>query len=176
MKGKLKQILSILLVLLFVVSLLPSAIAEEELPEAVTEEPEPPAEEPEAGEPSEQPAPEKELPEGIAGMPKGYVMSESTIAEKQALIDHDVLAMLENMTPGKDYVEDEVLVTAATEEEATTIAAAYNAELVSFNGLFAVLRLKTISVRDAVAAGMDLQLALPPVDPNVIVTLDPVDI
>ena len=176
MKGKLKQILSFLLVLLFVVSLLPSAIAEEELPETVTEEPEAPAEEPEAGEPSEQPAPEKELPEGIAGMPKDYVMSESTIAEKQALIDHDVLAMLENMTPGKDYVEDEVLVTAATEEEATTIAAAYNAELVSFNGLFAVLRLKTISVRDAVAAGMDLQLALPPVDPNVIVTLDPVDI
>lgn len=175
MKGKLKQILSFLLVLLFVVSLLPSAIAEEELPGTVTEESENPAEEPEAGEPAEQPSPEQELPDGIAGMPKGYVMSEATIAEKQALIDHDVLATLENMTPGKDYVEDEVLVSAATEEEAKTIAAAYNAELVSFNGHFAVLRLRTISVRDAVAAGMDMQLALPPVDPNYITTLDPVE-
>ncbi len=153
MNKKAKKLLAILLAVLFVVTLLPSAIAEDETPAT----------------------PEKELPEGFAGMPEGYVMSEETIAEKQALIEHDVAGVLENMIPGKDYVENEVLVSAASEEEAKTIAAAYNAELVSFNGHFAVLRLSGITVRDAVIAGMNLKYALPPVDPNYIITLDPVE-
>ena len=153
MNKKAKKLLAILLAVLFVVTLLPSAIAEDETPAT----------------------PEKELPEGIAGMPEGYVLSEDTIAKKQALIEHDVAGILENMIPGKDYVKNEVLVGAATEEEAKTIAAAYNAELVSFNGHFAVLRLSGITVRDAVIAGMDLEYAIPPVDPNYIIKLDPVE-
>ena len=172
MKGKLKQILSFLLVLLFVVSLLPSAFAEDELPEAGIGEPE-------TLNPTswrdEQEEPQKELPYGLAGMPEDYVMSDSTLADKQAQWDNNVAGILETMTPGKDYIDSEVLVNAESEEEAQTIAAAYNAELVSFNGHFAVLHLNTVTVREAVTAGMDMELALPPVDPNYIVTLDPVE-
>ncbi len=172
--AKSKRILSLLLVLLFVVSLLPSAFAEEALPETVTEEPAIPAEDPAAETPAEQPVPEKELPEGIAGMPEGYVLSDAALSAKKALLDNGVLDILRSKESGKDYIEGEVLVTAATEEEAKTIAAAYNAELLEFEGHVALLRLNGISVPDAVAAGMDPAYNLPPVDPNVIVHLNPV--
>ena len=172
MKGKLKKILSVVLVLLFVVSLLPSAFAEDELPEAGIGDPE-------TLNPTswrdEQPEPQKELPYGLTGMPEDYVMSDSTLADKQAQWDNNVAGVLETMTPGKDYIENEVLVNAESEEEAQMIATAYNADLVSFNGHFAVLHLNTVTVREAVAAGMDTELMLPPVDPNYIVTLDPVE-
>lgn len=159
--SKWKQLLALVLALLFIVSLLPAAFAEDELPEA---DPETPVEQP-----------EKELPAGICGMPEGYELSENQLAEKRALIEHDVAAMLESLVPGEDYVENEVLVTAATKEEAAMIAAAYNAELLSFNGYYAVLRLSGVTVYDAVIAGMDPDFVLPPVDPNYIVTLEPVE-
>ena len=172
MKRKLKQLLSLLLVLLFVVSMLPTAFAEGETPETAIGEPEEPVT---AEEPAGEPEPEKEIPYGFAGMPEGYALSKSAIDGKQAQWDNNVADVLESMTPGKDYVENEVLVTASTEEEAQIIAAAYNAELVRFDGLFALLRLRSNTVRQAVEVGMDPDLTLPPVDPNYIITVKPVE-
>jgi len=153
--AKPRRILSLLLALLFVVVLLPSVYAEEEA--------------------EEQPAESKPLPEGLAGMPDGYVLSSAELSAKKAIRDSGVLDILGTKEPGKDYVVDEVLVNAESEEHAQAIAAAYNAELLEFEGHAALLRLNGISVPDAVAAGMDPAFNLPPVDPNYIVRLDPIE-
>ncbi len=159
--SKRKQLLALVLALLFVVSLLPAAFADDELPEA---EPETPAAQP-----------DKALSYGLKGMPEGYVLSEGQLADRRALIDNEVPAAIAGMTEGTDYVAHELLVSADSEEEARVIAEAYNAELTQFDGGTAVLTLSDISVAEAVAAGLDPESNLPPVEPNYLVYLEPVN-
>ena len=109
-----------------------------------------------------------ELPYGLAGMPDDYRVSARDMYAKRDLADHGVLSELSALEPGIDYVEDEVLFLADSREYAEEVAAAYNAVLDSYEYGIAVLKLDTdkISVAEAVEAGMDTRLNLPPVEPN----------
>ncbi|MBR5766372.1 MAG: S8 family serine peptidase [Lachnospiraceae bacterium] len=109
-----------------------------------------------------------ELPYGLAGMPDDYRVSARDMYAKRDLADHGVLSELSALEAGVDYVEDEVLFLADSREYAEEVAAAYNAVLDSYEYGIAVLKLDTdkISVAEAVEAGMDTRLNLPPVEPN----------
>ena len=150
MYGNLKKLLSLLLAVLFVAALIPSAFAENGT------------------------SGEEELPAGINGMPDDYELSEQQMNSKRALIGHNVLDALDNMTAGTDYAADQLIATADSEALAEAIAKAYNAELVRFDGHVAVLRISGVSVRSAVAAGLNPAFNLPPVEPNYRSAPDPV--
>lgn len=102
------------------------------------------------------------------GMPDGYALSDEQIQGKKRIAEHDVLAELENLKPGIDYVEDEVIFPCDDPEYAKIVAEAYNGTLDSCELGVAVIKLDTekVTVKQAVAAGADLQTALPPVDAN----------
>lgn len=117
------------------------------------------------------------LPFGLKGLPEGYALSQEQLDIKQDMIDHDVCATTEGLMPGKDYVENELVVLADTQEEAELYAAAFNAELADYGFGVATLRLTgEVTVPQAVAASADKRLALPAVTPNYIVSLNPVEI
>jgi uncharacterized repeat protein (TIGR02543 family) len=75
---------------------------------------------------------------------------------------------IKKMKPGRDYVADEVLVSAANEQEAKKAAAAYGAQLKSYSKFgFAVLTLpKGKTVRAAIEQGASKDNALPVAYPN----------
>ncbi len=147
--------------------------------EAVVEE-EAPAEEPEtltgAQEAAvrEESASEEELPFGLSGMPEDYVLSEEQTEIKEEMAEHHVLSDLEDMEPGVDYEENEVVILAEDRKEAELIAEAYNGRLASFRYGVAVIELaeNEVSVEEAVSAGMDTDNNLPAVEPNYIVTIE----
>ncbi len=134
-----------------------------------------PAEELEEEEPEEEEEEPSELPFGFPGLPEGYEFSVQELTRKQKLLDNDVPATVSALVPGTDYVEDEVLFLADSEEYAQMVAEAYGAELLRYNGHFGVLRLVLASVPDTVAASVDMELALPAVEPNYIICLDPME-
>ena len=114
---------------------------------------------------------QKELPCGFAGMPEDYEFSGEELAAKRALTEKGVLASLKG---GVRYEEGKLLLSTDSREYAELAAAAYNAELKSFNGHFAVLILTDATVAEAVEAAADMELPLPAVEPNWIVTVDPI--
>lgn len=114
-----------------------------------------------------------ELPYGFRGMPHGYVLSEKELKAKRALADHGVLEGLQKLEAGLDYVDGEVLFASDSEEYAQMVADAYNAELVSCSSSFAVMKLRTATVLEAVTASVDPDLPLPAVEPNMIIGADP---
>ena len=141
-------------------------VTEETLPEeTVTEETVP-----------EETVPEETVEEETAivmpGMPESYVLSEEALAEKQTMIEIALLEDLAALTAGEDYVENEILATPETEEEAALMAAAFNGELVEFFEGFAVIRLLECSVLEAVTASLDLTQNLPVVSPDYIYRID----
>ena len=114
------------------------------------------------------------LPYGFAGMPEGYEFTEEELAAKRALGELGFPGILENMKPGEDYAEGVLLFKAGSQEYAELVAAAYSAELVSFNGHFGKLVLSTATVAEAMTAAADLALPLPAVEPNYKVFAGPV--
>lgn len=135
--------------------------------EEITEETEPEeTEEPEEDE-------TVELPFGFQGLPDGFVLSESALAEKQVLIDETVLDELTVMAAGTDYETDTMTIHAETREIAEIYAAAYSAELVDYFDGTGLIRLTTATVAEAVEAAQDMELPLPAANPNYIISLDP---
>lgn len=114
------------------------------------------------------------LPYGFPGMPVDFTLNGKQIAEKQALIDHNTVKELSGLVAGQHFVKKELLVNASSKGFAETVAAAYNAELVTYNGHFAVLRLKSATVPEAVAVAADLSNNMPAVSPNYIRTIEPI--
>ncbi|MCR5650663.1 MAG: S8 family serine peptidase [Lachnospiraceae bacterium] len=113
----------------------------------------------------------------LNGMPEGFALSDEEILGKKRIAEHDVISQLEGLTPGVDYVEDEVIFYCNDPEYAETVAKAYNGTLDSCELGVAVIKLDTdkVSVKQAVAAGCDDKTLLPPVDANYKVYLsDPV--
>ncbi len=113
------------------------------------------------------------IPFGFTGMPEDYEFSDEELAKKQALTEHDVVGMLEEMTPGVDYVEGEVFFLADTREYAELVAGAYSAELESYEYGVAILRLSEATTLEAVTAAADMDLPLPAVEANQIVYAEP---
>lgn len=128
-------------------------------------------------EPEETEEPEEdetvELPFGFQGLPDGYVLSESALAEKQVLIDEAVLDELTVMAAGTDYETDTMTIHAETREIAEIYAAAYSAELVDYFDGTGLIRLTTATAAEAVEAAQDMELPLPAANPNYIISLDP---
>ena len=104
----------------------------------------------------------------IKGLPDGFKLSEAELLGKKRIAEHDVVSELEKLTPGVDYVEDEVIFSCDDPEYAKTVAEAYGGTLDSCELGVAVIKLDPakVTVKDAVAAGADPATLLPPVDVN----------
>ncbi len=113
------------------------------------------------------------LPYGFRGMPEGYELSEEELSKKKALLDNGIVAMVEDLEPGINYVDNEVFFLADNEEYAEMVAEAYSAELKCYEYGVAVLRLTTASTLEAVTAAADMELPLPAVEANQICELEP---
>ncbi len=93
---------------------------------------------------------------------------------REALIEHDILSSLKNMTPGKDYAEGQVIISAEDREYAEHAAEVYGGSLVSFEYGLGVIGLPdSLSVYDAVSKGLnaadpsgDGSVDYPPVEPD----------
>lgn len=93
---------------------------------------------------------------------------------RAALIEHDILSSLKNMTPGKDYAEGQVIISADDREYAEHAAEVYGGSLVSFEYGLGVIGLPdSLSVYDAVSKGLnaadpsgDSSVDYPPVEPD----------
>ena len=111
------------------------------------------------------------LPYGLKGMPAGY---RSTADEKE--LKSEALASvssLEKLTPGVDYAAGQIVYLAGSEEDARTIAEAYNAELVKFQYGVASANLKGgLTVPQAVAVGADASYNMPAVSANFITRME----
>ena len=126
------------------------------------------------------PEPEKEdtvvaLPYGFKGMPVGYVPdSKDTALKTKARADVSSLA---GLTPGVDYADREIVYLADSEEDARTIAEAYNAKLFKYQYGVATAYLKGgATVAQAVEVGASASYKMPLVSPNYITCLEePVD-
>ena len=110
--------------------------------------------------------PEKEdLPFGLNGMPKDFILSEEEKEVKQKIAAHDVVNRMDSMKAGEDYVEDQVIFSCDDPGYAMEVAKAYNGTLLSCELGVAVVKIDTdiLSVKDAVSAGADPANSLPPV-------------
>ncbi|MBQ8359419.1 MAG: S8 family serine peptidase [Oscillospiraceae bacterium] len=115
------------------------------------------------------------LPYGLKGLPEDYVFTEQALADKAFMIEYDVVGTLSKLTPGVDYVDGEILVDAASLEEAELFAAAFNGHLKEYTTKLAVITLDAVDVVTAVTAAADIDVRLPAASPNYIVTLDPLE-
>lgn len=137
-------------------------------------------------EPSEETAPNEEtIPEeteeaeqtcGLAGLPEHYVLSEEDALLKQDMIEGLELQKIAEMTAGEDYVADQVIVMAESEDEAAMMAAAFSGELIAWCYGTAKIRLLNASVVEAVEASLDPENNLPAAVPNYIAGIIPVEI
>ncbi len=109
-----------------------------------------------------------ELPEGVNGMPEGYVLSPEEEEAKRELLSHNVLDNFDDLVPGVNYVENEVICMADSREHAQQIAEAYSAELKDYSYGVAVIDLSDspLDVASAFAYALDSGLDLPAVEPN----------
>lgn len=126
-----------------------------------------------ATEPTEETLPAVELPYGFAGLPGDAPLSAQALADKQAMAEHQVAENTATLTPGENYEDGVVLVSAESQEEAQRYADAFSAQLVYFHHGFAKLRLTTATVAQAVEAAQDMTLPLPAVYPNHRTTAEP---
>ncbi|MBQ7562577.1 MAG: S8 family serine peptidase [Lachnospiraceae bacterium] len=128
----------------------------------------------ESDQPSESYEEELLLAYGLSGMPEDFELSGEEYALKADSAAHTIADSLSELEEGVDYAANEVFFLAEDETYARQVAAAYNAELTSFEYGVAVLSLdpEKTSVEQAVKAGEDLRLPLPHVSPNYITYLD----
>ena len=117
---------------------------------------------------------ESALPEGINGMPEGYVLSEKEKKRKQSLAEHRVAEAVADMEPGVDYAKDRVICLADSKEEAEQVAQAYGGTLSGFSYGVAVISLADadITVKEAVELAEDTDNNLPAVEPDYYTTTD----
>ncbi len=115
-----------------------------------------------------------EYPEGLLEMPDNYVMSETEIEVKKGIASYGSGAILAGLTPGEDYVPDEVICIADSLADAEAIADAYGGELIDYSFMVATISLKNsvLSVEQAVVAGADPYKKIPAVEPNFILYLE----
>ena len=131
--------------------------------------------------PSESPAlsptpsetPEEDL---FTGLPEEYSLSSADMASKKELRQYT--GEMKGRAEGIDYVENEILVGAETEELAEVYAQAFNGTLKKYSGGVAVITLNAdktreeVSVADAVTASADASMRLPAAWPNYYYYLD----
>ena len=109
------------------------------------------------------------------GLPEGYVLSEAELARKAELIEENILSTLANLTAGQDYAEGQITVSAASEEDAAVIAAAFAGEVIMYSHGFALIQLSDATVPEAVEASLDPEQSLPAAIPNYMSTLEPIE-
>ena len=112
------------------------------------------------------------LPYGLAGLPEDYVLSEEELADKADMISHQVAQQTASLTEGTQYESGILLVWADTEETAQAYAQAFSAELVCRQDGLATLRLKGVSVVEALTAAQESD-RLPAAYPNHMAVLPP---
>ncbi|MCR5119672.1 MAG: S8 family serine peptidase, partial [Lachnospiraceae bacterium] len=105
---------------------------------------------------------------------EGFALTEADYAAKQAIRDHGLLENFAKLTEGVDYSSNEMIFLADSEEYAKAVAAAYGAELKSFEYGVAVLDMSgsKLSIGDAYALAADADVALPVVEPNYLYKLN----
>lgn len=123
-------------------------------------------------EPSLSPSPSP-LPYGFAGMPEGYVLSANELDAKEIMSEKDILSTTESLTAGEDYVPNQIMFWADSQEYAETVAAAYSGVLLSYSDHIAVVELQTATVVEALSVASDMTTMMPAVDANQIIRLDP---
>jgi len=112
----------------------------------------------------------------ITEMTNGFELSDAERAAKNSLAQMEYLNELDELIPGRDYVEQEVILLADTEEFARQTAAAYGGILKDFSFGVATISLPdNISVKRAVRAAADPSNTLPVVEPNFKIYLDPIE-
>lgn len=148
-----------------------------ELPEEPVDESEPepePEPDPAAEEAAEEAGEEEaieELPEEFPGMPEDFRLSDDRFAAKKAMASDGTLSAFSEMKSGEDFVEDEIMYEASSEEEARLIAEGYGGVLESYGYNIAVAKIDStngFSVERLVRFSADTANNLPPVYPNVI--------
>ncbi len=92
-------------------------------------------------------------------------LSQDMILEKESL--SRVAASMSSMKSDEDYIENQVVYLAESEEEAQQVAECYNGTLVEYEYGVAVAEIKT-SVSDAIRVAADTEIGLPAVYPNII--------
>ena len=112
------------------------------------------------------------LPYGLAGLPEDYILSEEELAGKADMAAHQVAQQTAALTEGTQYEKDVLLVWAETEETAEIYAAAFSAELLSWQEGLGTLGLRGVSVAEALAAAQASD-RLPAAYPNHIAVLPP---
>ncbi|HCI64602.1 MAG TPA: hypothetical protein DFH97_06295 [Clostridiales bacterium] len=112
------------------------------------------------------------LPYGLPGLPEDYVLSEEERTDKADMISHQVAQQTAALTEGEQYEKDVLLVWAESEETAEIYAAAFSAELLSWQEGMGTLGLQGVSVADALAAAQESD-RLPAAYPNHIALLPP---
>lgn len=117
---------------------------------------------------------EAALSHGFLGMPEGYQLSEEDRNARTAAKEHKVLETLSGLIPGENYAENQILVSAETEEEALLIAQAYCGELTDFGYGIALITLTEATTQEAVEASMDESLNLPVASPNYKYRIEPI--
>ncbi|WP_026662051.1 S8 family serine peptidase [Butyrivibrio proteoclasticus] len=111
---------------------------------------------------------DKELPDGINPLPKGYKLSSTEEKMKDELEENGVFDQFKSMTEGVDYAENEIVTLAADEDMARLIAETYSGELKDFSYGVATISLSgsELSVGEAFEYSLDDDLDLPLVEPN----------
>ena len=112
------------------------------------------------------------LPYGLPGLPEDYALSEEERTDKADMISHQVAQQTAALTEGEQYEKDVLLVWAESEETAEIYAAAFSAELLSWQEGMGTLGLQGVSVADALAAAQESD-RLPAAYPNHIALLPP---
>ena len=123
-------------------------------------------------EPSLSPSPSP-LPYDLPGMPADFVLSDDQLHAKEVMSTKDIVSVTEALTPGEDYVDNQVMFWAESKEYAETVAAAYNGELVSYSNHIALVELQSTTVTQALTVAADTTNNMPALDANHIITLDP---
>lgn len=99
---------------------------------------------------------------------KTMTLSQNMKAEKSEL--SSVMAAMESMDAGEDYLNNEIVYFAESKEEAEQIAECYGGELSEYEYGVAVASIKA-EVIDAIKAAADPDIALPAVYPNIVYEL-----
>ena len=137
-----------------------------------------PAEEAVTEEPAAAEAPEEIAEAAVAELtveeaePMKYILSAAQLAGKKAIKEAGTSAALTGMSSGTDYVSDVVIFCADSREEAQLVADKYDAELVEFSYGIATIRLRSMSVLEAILLAEDLTSDYPPVDPDFLTSFE----
>lgn len=108
----------------------------------------------------------------------GLVLSAEQKTFRNDVIAHFEDSDIDSLEEGRDYVADEVLTIASSEENARAIAAAYHGTLKEFEYGIATISLddSDYTVAEAYSAGVSDDYILPAVEPNYVTTItDPVN-